>query len=302
MKKLIAVTGAFGYIGKYITRLLLSEGEQVVTLTNKPATLSTFGDQVKAYPLDFSHIESLTGSLTGVDTLFNTYWVRFNYKDTTYERAIQNSQILFQAAKLAGVKRIIHISITNPNLESPLPYFRGKAVIEQFLKQSDFNYTIIRPTVVFGIEDILINNIAYLLRHWPVFAIPGSGNYRLQPIYVEDLARIAVQARQSSQNQVIDAVGPDILSFKALVRLIAQAVISHAWIIHVPPDLCLLLSQVVGVLLNDVLLTRDEVKGLMAELLISNQIPTAQTSIRDWLAANAETCGAAYASELHRHY
>lgn len=302
MKKLIAVTGAFGYIGKYITRLLLSEGEHVVTLTNKPATLSTFGDQVKAYPLDFSHIESLTGSLTGVDTLFNTYWVRFNYKDTTYERAIQNSQILFQAAQLAGVKRIIHISITNPSLKSPLPYFRGKAVIEQFLKQSDFNYTIIRPTVVFGIEDILINNIAYLLRHWPVFAIPGSGNYRLQPIYVEDLARIAVQARQSSQNQVIDAVGPDILSFKALIRLIAQAVNSHTWIIHVPPDLGLLLSQGVGVLLNDVLLTRDEVKGLMAELLISNQTPTAQTSIRDWLAANAETCGVAYASELHRHY
>jgi NADH dehydrogenase len=160
--------------------------------------------------------------------------VRFNYKDTTYERAIQNSQILFQAAQLAGVKRIIHISITNPSLESPLPYFRGKAVVEQFLKQSDFNYTIIRPTVVFGIEDILINNIAYLLRHWPVFAIPGSGNYRLQPIYVEDLARIAVQAIQSIQNQVIDAVGPDILSFKALVRLIAQAVNSHTWIIHVP--------------------------------------------------------------------
>jgi NADH dehydrogenase len=302
MSRLIAVTGAFGYIGKYITRLLMSEGEQVVTLTNKPATLSAFGDQVKAFPLDFSHIESLTGSLTGVDTLFNTYWVRFNYKETTYERAIQNSQILFQAAALAGVKRIIHISITNPSLESPLPYFRGKAVIEQFLKQSDFNYTIIRPTVVFGIEDILVNNIAYLLRHWPVFAIPGSGNYRLQPIYVEDLARIAVQARQTSQNQVIDAVGPDVLSFKALVRLIAQAVNSHAWIIHVPSELGLFLSQVVGVLLNDVILTRDEVKGLMAELLISNQTPTGQTSIRDWLAANAETCGAAYASELQRHY
>lgn len=302
MNRLVAVTGAFGYIGKYITRRLLSEGEQVITLTNKPTTLSTFGDQVKAYPLDFSHIESLTDSLTGVDSLFNTYWVRFNYKETTYEHAIHNTQLLFQAAQRAGVRRIVHISITNPSLESPLPYFHGKAVIEQFLKQSDFNYVIIRPTVVFGIEDILINNIAYLLRHSPVFVIPGSGNYRLQPIYVEDLARIAVQAGQSSQNQIIDAVGPDILSFKALVRLIAQAVGSHAWIIHLPPELGLLLSQVIGALLNDVLLTRDELKGLMAELLISNQTPTGQTSIRDWLAAKAETCGAAYASELQRHY
>lgn len=302
MDRLVAVTGAFGYIGKYITQRLLSEGEQVITLTNKPATLSTFGDQVKAYPLDFTNIEALSTALSGVETLFNTYWVRFNYKQTTYERAVENTKILLQAAQRAGVKHIVHISITNPSLESPLPYFFGKAVIEQFLQQSDFHYTIIRPTVVFGKEDILINNIAYLLRHLPVFAIPGSGNYRLQPIFVGDLASIAVGAGQSCQNQIIDGVGPDILTFKALVRLTAQAVGSRAWIIQVSPELGLFLSQVMGVVLKDVVLTPDELKGLMAELLISSQTPTGQTSIRDWLATNADTCGAVYASELQRHY
>jgi NADH dehydrogenase len=302
MDRLVAVTGAFGYIGKYITQRLLSEGEQVITLTNKPGTLSTFGDQVKAYPLDYTNIEALSTALSGVETLFNTYWVRFNYKQTTYERAVENTKILLEAAQRAGVKRIVHISITNPSLESPLPYFYGKAVIEQFLQQSDFNYTIIRPTVVFGNEDILINNIAYLLRRLPVFAIPGSGNYRLQPIFVEDLASIAVKAGQSSQNQIIDGVGPDIFTFKALVRLTAQAVGSRAWIVHVPPKIGLFLSQIMGVVLKDVVLTSDELKGLMAELLISSQTPTGQTSIRDWLATNADTCGAAYASELQRHY
>jgi NADH dehydrogenase len=228
--------------------------------------------------------------------------VRFNYGQMTFERAIHNTQTLFQAAHNAGVQRVVHISITNPGIDSPLPYFHGKAVVEGNLQQFDWIYHIIRPTVVFGREDILINNIAFLLRHLPVFAIPGSGNYRLQPIFVEDLARIAVQAGQSSENQVIDAVGPDILSFKALVRLIAAAVGSRAWIIHLPPAVGLFLSRVIGVLFRDVLLTPDELKGLMAELLISRQTPTGQTSIRDWLASNAETCGAAYASELQRHY
>jgi NADH dehydrogenase len=200
------------------------------------------------------------------------------------------------------VRRIVHISITNPSIDSPLPYFHGKAVIEQNLQQYDWIYNIIRPTVVFGREDILINNIAFLLRHSPVFAIPGSGNYRIQPIFVEDLAKISVQAGQSNGNQIIDAVGPDILSFRALVQLIAAAVGSRALIIHLPPNLGLFLSRVIGVLLSDVLLTQDELKGLMAELLISSQAPTGQTSIRDWLAANAETCGAVYASELQRHY
>lgn len=302
MSELSAVTGAFGYIGKYITQGLLSEGKQVITLTNKPATLSPFGDQVKAYPLVFNDVESLATTLEGVETLYNTYWVRFNHGQTTFERAIHNTQTLLQAAQRAGVHRVVHISITNPSLDSPLPYFHGKAIVEQFIQQSDWIYNIIRPTVVFGQEDILINNMAFLLRHSPIFAIPGSGNYRLQPIFVEDLAKIAVQAGQSTENQVIDAVGPDILSFRALIHLIAAAVGSHAWIIHVPPSLGLFLSRVIGRLLSDVLLTRDELQGLMAELLISSQTPTGQTSIRDWLAANAETCGTAYASELQRHY
>ena len=88
----------------------------------------------------------------------------------------------------------MHISITNPSLDSPLPYFRGKAILEKEIRASGISHAIVRPTVLFGKEDILINNITYLLRRLPVFAIPGSGDYRLQPIYVEDLAEIAVEA------------------------------------------------------------------------------------------------------------
>ena len=302
MGDLIAVTGAYGYIGKYIAGRLLSQGKQVITLTNKQLGFNSSSDQIKKYPLDFTHPGALTAALSGVDTLYNTYWVRFNYGQMSFERAVANTQTLLQSAKNAGVRRIVHLSVTNPTVDSALPYYRGKALLELYIQQSGLSYAIIRPSVVFGFEDILMNNIAFLLRHSPVFAIPGSGQYRLQPIYVEDLANIALQAGASEQNQVIDAVGPDIFSFDALVHLISEAIDSNSWIIHLPPGLALFLSQVIGFLVKDIVLTKDELRGLMAELLISNQPPLGNTSIRVWLAASAKVFGVKYASELHRHF
>jgi len=302
MRELVAVTGAFGFIGKYIARLLISQGQHVITLTNKRLQAASIGEMIIVYPLDFTQPEALTAALRNVDTLYNTYWVRFNYAQTTFERAIQNTQALIQAAHRAGVRRIVHISIANPSIDSPLPYYRGKALLEQYIQQSGIPHAIIRPTVVFGLEDVLINNIAFFLRYLPIFAIPGSGRYRIQPIFVEDLADLAVQAGQSAENQVIDAVGPDIFTYKFLVRLIAEAIGSHSLIIHLPPGIALTLSRLIGFAVRDVVLTKDELDGLMADLLVSREPPLGKTSLREWLASNADICGARYASELQRHY
>ena len=302
MSELTAVTGAFGFIGKHITDLLISQGERVITLTNKRTHDSSSADKITAYPLDFNQPEALTTALSNVDTLYNTYWVRFNYGQTTFERAVQNTQTLIHAAQKAGVRRIVHISITNPSIDSSLPYFQGKAVLEQFIQRSGLSHAIIRPTVVFGLEDVLINNVAFLLRYLPVFAIPGPGKYRLQPIYVEDLANIAVQAGQSRDDQVLDAVGPDLFTYKFLVHLIAEAIGSRSLIIHLPPGMALTLSRLIGLAINDVILTRDELTGLMADLLVSSEPPLGRTSLRDWMASNADDCGTKYASELRRHF
>ena len=175
----IAVTGAFGYSGKYITRDLLEQGYEVITLTGNPDRPNPYGKQVKAYPFDFDTPDRLVKTLQGVDTLINTYWVRFDYGGTTYRGAVENSRILFHAAEVAGVKRIVHISITNPDETSRLPYFSGKAQLEQAIQDTGIPHTILRPAVIFGKEDILINNIAFFLRYFPIFPIPGNGKYKL---------------------------------------------------------------------------------------------------------------------------
>ncbi|MFZ1085505.1 MAG: NAD(P)H-binding protein [Terracidiphilus sp.] len=296
------VTGAFGYTGKYIARRLINSGEKVITLTGSPNRANEFGNKVKAFPFNFENPDAMASSITGAHTLYNTYWVRFDRRDETHDRAVRNTIALIKAAKMAGVRRIVHISITNPSLDSGLPYFRGKALLEEEIRQSQISYAILRPTVIFGNEDILINNIAFLLRKLPAFIVPGDGRYSLQPIFVEDLAQIAVEASQRAENLTIDAVGPETFQFEQLVRLIAKSLDSRARLLNGPPWLALLASRVMGLALADVMLTRYELKGLMANLLISDSAATGQTQLSDWLTANSATLGKRYASEIGRHY
>jgi uncharacterized protein YbjT (DUF2867 family) len=296
------ITGAYGFTGKYIARRLLAKGERIVTLTGNPARPNEFGNRVTAQPLRFDNPRELEASLRGARVLFNSYWVRFDYGERTFARAVENTRVLILAAKRAGVQRIVHISITNPSLDSPLPYFCGKAVLEEAIKNSGLEYAILRPAVIFGPEDILINNVAFFLRNFPLFAVPGSGDYELQPIFVDDLALLAVDAATATNNVVYDAVGPERFRFNDLVAAVAGSVGSRAKIIHAPGSLVLAALRVLGFFLGDVILTRDEVSGLLANLLVSADAPTGTTHLTDWLRENSGTLGLRYSSEVKRHY
>lgn len=302
MSSIDVVTGAFGYTGKYIARELIKRGRRIRTLTGHPERPNPFDVEVDVYPYAFDEPHRLVEALRGADTLYNTYWIRFPRGNRTFERAVENTRILFQSAREVGIRRIVHISITNPSEDSPLPYFRGKALCEATLKESGISYAILRPTVIFGWEDILINNIAWFLRHFPVFGIPGHGQYKVQPVYVEDVAQLAVQLGQQEENVVVDAVGPEILTFEALVRLLRDATSSRARLVHMSPRLAWLVTQIVGWFVGDVILTWDEVQGLMANLLVSESPPTGETRFSTWIRKHGRILGLRYASEIERHY
>ena len=296
------VTGAFSHTGKYITQLLLSMGKKVITLTSRVDRENAFGHQVKAFPFNFDKPRELMNSLRGAKTLYNTYWVRFPHGQVSFDKAVENSKTLITAAEEAGIRRIVHISITNPSEESPFPYFRGKALVEKAITQSKLSYAIIRPTVIFGPEGILINNIAWLLRKFPIFAIAGSGDYRIQPVFVEDVAEIAVSAGHKDSDMVVDAIGLEIFTFDELVRLIANSIHSQAKVIHVSPILALFLARLIGCAVKDVVITREEINGLMSNLLVSESPPIGRTRLSEWLEQNAGGVGVRYISDLERHY
>ncbi|HKJ28030.1 MAG TPA: NAD(P)H-binding protein, partial [Anaerolineales bacterium] len=250
----IAITGAFSYSGKYIAKKLLAQGCQVRTLTGNPSRPNPFDVPVPADPFNFEQPDKLIESLAGVDVLISTYWVRFDHGQSTFLRAVSNVRHLFRAAKAAGVRRVVHISITNPNPFSDLPYFWGKAILEEDLKASGMSYAILRPTVIFGKEDILINNITWFLRRFPLFPIPGDGEYRLQPIYVEDLAELAAAHALSDESITLDAIGPETFTFNQLVSLLRKTAGSRTLVTHAPPMLAQKLSGIVGKLMGDVIL------------------------------------------------
>ena len=298
----VVVTGALSYTGKYATPILLERGYKIRTLTHHTQRKNPFGDKVQVLPYNFDDPEKLTESLRGASALINTYWVRFPHGAMTFEKAVANTRTLFQAAKNAGVRRIVHVSIANPSLDSPLGYYKGKAELEQALKESGLSYAILRPTVIFGPEDILINNIAWFARHLPVFGVPGNGRYSVRPIFVEDMARRMVDSLEQQTNSVTDAVGPESFTFNELVKLIAEKIHRGVWLLHLPAPLAYVSTRAVGWMVGDVVLTWEEYKGLVANLLASDAPAAGNTRLSEWLTANAEQVGRKYASEVARHY
>jgi uncharacterized protein YbjT (DUF2867 family) len=298
----VAITGALSYTGKYATRLLLDRGHAVRTLTFHPNRDNPFGDTVQVFPYDFDRPNRLAETLRGASTLINTYWVRFPHGTSTFEAAVRNTRILIDAARNAGVKRVVQVSIANPSHESPLGYYHGKAQVEQIVREAGLAYTILRPTVIFGLEDILINNIAWFVRHLPVFGVPGDGRYGIRPIYVEDMAKLMVDALDDEANTVLDAVGPETFTFDELVRLIAKKVGRPVRLLHLPTPLAYLFTSVIGWFLGDVVLTWEEYQGLMANLLVTEGPSTGKTLLSEWLAENSERIGTRYASEVARHF
>lgn len=296
------VTGAFGYSGSAIARRLLAAGRTVRTLTGHPRR-ATGGEPIDVRPLDFDDPIGLAGSLRGAVTLYNTYWVRFPHGTNDHHVAVANSRTLFHAARRAGVERIVHVSITNPDLRSPYGYFRGKAEVERALAEVGVPYAILRPAILFGgPRDVLLNNIAWLLRHLPVFAVGGRGDYRIRGIHVDDLAGLCLAAAGDRADTVVDAVGPDRPTYLELVRTIRTAVGRRTPVVRVPGPAVPLLAATLGLALRDVVLTREEYGAMAAGLADTDGPATGTTSLLDWLAAHGPTLGLQYANELDRHF
>ena len=295
------VTGAFSYSGAAIARQLQAAGHEVRTLTGHPQRAPE-GTPLAVAALDFTDPAGLARALRGAHTLYNTYWVRFARGAVDHEAAVANSQILFAAAAQAGVQRIVHVSITHPSPDSPYPYFRGKAQVEQILAECGVSYAIARPAILFGGDGVLVNNIAWLLRRLPAFALGGGGNYRIRGIHVDDLAALCVRLGAGTGPEVTDAVGPESLTFRELVTSVRSAVGSRAVLVPVPGGLVPVLSGMLGAALRDTLLTADEYHAMADGLADSDEPATGDTVLTDWVRRHGDELGRRYANEIDRHF
>ena len=297
-----AVTGAFGFTGRALAERLLDGGDEVVTLTRRSGAGDPMAQRITVRPFDAARRGELVAALAGVDTLFNTYWLRFPRGSSTFEAAVARSATLLAAAREAGVRRVVHISVVNASADADTPYVRAKAALESVVKASGMEWVIVRPTLTYGAGDILINNLAWALRRLPVYGLPGLGRYTVQPVHVDDVARICVEAASGDAGRVIDAAGPETLTYRDLVQVVRGAIGSRSIVLPMPAPIVLAAARLLGVLVRDVVLTRDEIRELTSSLLTSRQPPLGTIRVTDWVRANADTLGRKWASELARNY
>lgn len=294
-----AVTGAFGYSGAAIARELLRRGRAVRTLTSHPRSGSDFD----VMPLALDDPATLRAALTGVDTLYNTFWVRFPHGGTTFQTAITGSGNLFRAAADAGVRRIVHVSITHADPQSPYAYFRGKAAVESLLAGSGVPHAIARPAILFGGDGVLINNIAWLMRRFPAMLIGGHGDYRVRGIHIDDLARLMADLGEGSEPAtVVDAVGPQSLTFRELLEHLRAAIGARSIIGSVPGAVFPAITGALGLALRDTLLNREEYLAMAAGLADSDEPSTGEIRLTEWITEQRDTLGRRYAHEIRRHF
>ncbi len=294
------VTGALGYTGRVVTERLLARGVRVRTLTNSPNRPNPFGERLDIHPLDFHDADALARSLDGAAVLYNTYWVRYNHRRFNFDTAVANTKTLLDAARRAAVGRIVHVSILHAEKADDLAYYRGKHELEDALRALGTPHAIIRPGVLFGRGDILVNNIAWAVRHLPVVGVFGKGDYRLRPLHVDDMADLMVDQAHRDDSTTTDAVGPESFAYIDLVRALARILRVRRAIVRVQPSLCLAVAHALTPVVRDVIITREEITGLMRGLLDSDAPPAGPTALTAWAERHRDTLGRRYASEVGR--
>lgn len=295
------VTGAFGFTGSRIAARLLDRGRQVRTFSRRAPGGHPLGARVSIQPYDFTPTV-LAQTQAGVDTLYITYWMRFEREGRTFGQLVANIGNLVRAAAESGVRRLVYISVCNASHSGPTAYFRAKAEAEDIVRATGISHAIVRPTLLYGEGDILITNMAWTLRRFPLFGVPGDGRYRVQPVHVDDVADLLVELGLGDEAAEMDASGPDVFEFDDLVRLVAAGIGRPARLLHLPAPVVLATTRLIGLVVHDTVLTRDEITELTASVLTSRAAPTCPTRLPDWLAQNGHRLGRRWSSELERNF
>lgn len=288
----VTVFGGSGFLGRQIVRRLAGDGAQVRVAVRHPehasflAAASTAGQIVPVYA-DVWDEASVGPAVDGADAVVNTVGHYVEQGKASFAAIHgQGAKQVARASAIAGVLRLVHISGLGADPASGSPYVRARGIGERLVKEAFPEATILRPSVLFGPGDAFLNRLAGLARVMPVLPLFGTGETRLQPVYVRDVAEAAAQALAApvTKGKVYELGGPRVYTYKALVQLVLAQIERRRLLIPVPYLVWELLAALLAPLPNRpisrdqvILMKRDNMVG--ANALTFAELGIAPTSL-----------------------
>jgi uncharacterized protein YbjT (DUF2867 family) len=222
----IFIAGATGFVGGHLTEELLLQGHQLVLLSHNRKAVDRIG--VSFVQGDISEPDSFLAAVKGCDAVINLVGIirEFPAKNITFERLhVEATANMISVAQRAGVLRYLQISALGARLDAVSAYHQTKWRAEELVRGSGLAWTIFRPSIIFGVGDAFVNMLAGQLKLAPVMPVIGSGQYRLQPLHADDLARCFARSLEMPETagHSYDLCGPDRFSYCELLDCIANA-------------------------------------------------------------------------------
>ena len=257
--KNILILGSTGFIGRSLTKKFLSDGLNVISPVRNPDRVKRnvlSGDigQIKIIPLNVYNINSIENDIKEADLVINLLGILFEKKNNSFELIHYLVPKVLTDLTTKYNKRFIHISSLGSNIQTKSSYIYSKALGEQYIQSNHNNYTIIKPSIVFGEEDNFLNQFGYMAKLSPFLPLFKKGKTKFQPIYIDDLTamikNIAINSQQIFNNKTLDAVGPDVYSFREVLELILKILKKKKRFIIFPDFLGSILGRVLGNLPN----------------------------------------------------
>ena len=273
---MILLTGATGFVGGNLLKEMLKQGLKVRCLVRNPS---------KAEAVRQSHVEIVKGDVTDKDSIakaledgkveaaVHLVGILAETKNTTFKAIhTQGTRNMVEMCKAKGIKRFIHISALGTRENARSEYHKTKWEAEELIRASGLEYTIFRPSVMFGKEDKFVNLFASIIKISPFIMIPGNGQNMMQPVSVKNLASAMTMAIQNSKhtNKTYEIAGPEKLTFDQIIDTICRVMGKTRLKIHIPLPLMRPGALIAECILRKPPITRDQLLMLEEDNVTDN--------------------------------
>lgn len=261
---MILVTGGTGFVGRRLVARLVEAGERVRVIA-RGVRQARLADGVEVVKGNLASGGGLSEAMEGVERVVHLVAIIREVGDQTFDSVIRQGAVnMVNAAKAAGIKKLVHQSAIGARDDPHFLYHKAKWDAEQAVRESGLKYTIVRPSLIFGEGDEFFSTLASLVRWNPIVPIAGDGKTRFQPIWIEDVVTCLVECLKDGvhDNAVVEIGGPEHLTYEEMVDMVAQVLGKRRLKAHIPLFLMRPMASLMEFVLPKPPVTHEQLKML----------------------------------------